>query len=263
MGGGQRSRGRGAHRRVTGRPPHPGAPWFADVAEHLGAAYMRYSFTRGTEQEVDFIVDLLDLEAGARVLDVGCGPGRHAVALARRGYAVTGVDISPRFLELAADAARAAGVRAAFFEVDARGMPFEDEFDAVVSLCEGAFGLMGGDDATVLRRMAEAAKPGAPVVLTAVNAYVAATSLSDGVTLDCDAGVVHESTVVRSEDGVESGAELWTSVYTPRELRLLALGVGLVPEAVWSVDPGGYARRPPDLEHSELMLVGRRPDRQK
>ena len=240
---------------------HPGAPWFAEVAEHLGTAYLRYDFTRGTEQEVGFLVELLELERGARVLDVGCGPGRHAVALAQRGYAVTGVDISPRFLQLAADAARSAGVAAAFFEVDARGMPFDDEFDAVVSLCEGAFGLMGGDDATVLRRMAEAAKPGAPVVLTAVNAYVAAASLPQGATLDCDAGVVHESTVVRSESGAEAAAELWTSVYTPRELRLLALGVGLVPEAVWSVDPGGYARRPPDLDHAELMLMGRRPAR--
>jgi SAM-dependent methyltransferase len=245
---------------VTGRP-HPGAPWFAEVAERLGSAYLRYDFTRGTTQEVEFLVDLLDLEPGARVLDVGCGPGRHAIAFAQRGYEVTGVDISPRFLELAADAARAAGVRAAFFEVDARGMPFDDEFDAVLSLCSGAFGLMGGDDATVLRRMAEAARPGAAVVLTAVNAYMAARSLPQGATLDCDAGVVHEPTAVRSESGAESQADLWTSVYTPRELRLLALGVGIVPEAVWSADPGDYARRPPDLDYAELMLVGRRPVR--
>ena len=243
---------------MRGRP-HPGDPYFAGVAEHLGAAYLRYDFTRGTHQEVDFLVELLELEPGARILDVGCGPGRHAVALAQRGYALTGVDISPRFLELAASAARAAGVSAAFFEVDARQMPFDDEFDAVVSLCEGAFGLMGRDDSIVLRRMTEAAKPGAPVVLTATNAYVAAASLPPEAFLDCDAGMIHESTIVRSEAGAKRTVDLWTSVYTPRELRLLALGVGLVPEEVWSVDPGSYARRAPDLDHAELMLVGRRP----
>nr|MBA3348963.1 hypothetical protein [Actinomycetota bacterium] len=47
-------------------------------------------------------------------------------------------------------------------------------------------------------------------------------------------------------------------VYTPRELRLLALGVGLIPDAVWAVEAGGYARRAPDLDHPELMLLAHR-----
>ena len=70
--------------RPARREPH----WFEDVADHLGSAYLRYSFTKGTEQEVDFLVDALGLEPGMRVLDVGCGPGRHAHALARRGIEV-------------------------------------------------------------------------------------------------------------------------------------------------------------------------------
>src|SRR5206468_1334103 len=97
---------------------------------------------------------------GARLLDVGCGPGRHAVLFARAGLAVTGVDVSQRFLDLAASRVRAEHLSAAFFQADARRMPFEDEFDAVVSLCQGGFGLMGGDDPVVLRRMFEALKPG-------------------------------------------------------------------------------------------------------
>ena len=75
--------------------------WFEPIADHLGAAYLRYSFTKGTVQEVDFLVDALGLEPGQRVLDVGCGPGRHAHELARRGIAVHGIDISHRFVDLA------------------------------------------------------------------------------------------------------------------------------------------------------------------
>ena len=75
--------------------------WFEPVADHLGSAYLRYSFTKGTRQEVDFVVDHLGLTPGARVLDVGCGPGRHAHELARRGIEVHGVDISETFVELA------------------------------------------------------------------------------------------------------------------------------------------------------------------
>ncbi|MGB1823721.1 MAG: class I SAM-dependent methyltransferase, partial [Ilumatobacteraceae bacterium] len=79
--------------------------WFEPVAEHLGGAYLRYSFTKGTVAEVDRLVELLGLEPGDRVLDVGCGPGRHSHELARRGMAVHGVDISQRFIDLASGSA--------------------------------------------------------------------------------------------------------------------------------------------------------------
>ena len=68
--------------------------WFEDLADHLGSAYLRYSFTKGTEQEVEFLIDVLDLAPGDRVLDIGCGPGRHAHALGRRGIEVVGIDVS-------------------------------------------------------------------------------------------------------------------------------------------------------------------------
>ena len=75
----------------------PSGPWFNEIARHLGKAYWApgtgrvAAFTKGTEQEVAFLVDALGLEAGERVLDVGCGPGRHALALAHRGFDVVGV----------------------------------------------------------------------------------------------------------------------------------------------------------------------------
>lgn len=239
--------------------PHPGAPFFEEIAERLGTSYLRYSFTKGTAQESAFLLELLDLAPGARILDVGCGPGRHAIEFATAGLAVTGVDISPRFLAMAADAARAAGVGASFFEVDARQMPFDDEFEAVVSVCQGGFGLMGKDDALILRRMAEAVKKNGLVVLTAFSSLFEAKNPRDKATLDPDTGIVHERTTIKDENGADHEVDLWTGVYTPRELRLLALGVGLVPEHIWSVEPGNFARRAPDLEHPEFLMVARKP----
>jgi SAM-dependent methyltransferase len=244
---------------MTDIRPHPGDPYFAAIGQRLGRAYLRYSFTKGSEQEVDFLLKLLQLPAGARILDVGCGPGRHAVPLAMAGLNVTGIDVSLRFLEIAAESARAAGVGAAFFEVDARQMPFEDEFDAVISICQGGFGLMGADDSLILRRMMEAAKPGGRVILSAFSAYFEAANPEGHRRFDADAGVVHEVTTIKDEAGADHEVEMWTSVYTPRELRLLALGVGLLPESVWSVAPGAYRRGRPDSEHPEFLLVARKP----
>lgn len=240
-------------------PKHPGTPYFESIATTLGETYLRYSFAKGTEQEVPFLLDVLGLEQGQRVLDVGCGPGRHSIALAQAGLSVTGVDISRRFLDIAADRARAAGVSAGFFEVDARQMPFEDTFHAAIAICQGAFGLMGADDSLIMRRMMEAVVPGGIVVITAFSAYFEARHTRPGASFDADAGIVHELTSVVDESGEQHAIDLWNTVYTPRELRLLAIGVGLVPESVWSVSPGEFARREPDLEHPELMLVARVP----
>ncbi len=230
--------------------------WFEPIADHLGAAYLRYSFTKGTVQEVDFLVATLGLGPGARVLDVGCGPGRHAHELARRGVAVHGVDISHRFVELAQAAAPPG---ATFARGDARDLRFDAEFDAAISLCQGGFGLVldDGSDHAVLAGMARAVRPGGAVVVSAFSAYFLLVEQAPG-TFDAGTGVNHEVTTVKDESGREATVDLWTSCYTPRELRLLAAAAGLEVEAVWSVEPGDYAARPPDLAHAEFLLVARR-----
>ena len=261
--------------------------WFEEVADHLGSAYLRYSFTYGTDQEVAFLVEVLGLTEGMRVLDVGCGPGRHALALARRGVTVVGLDISETFVGLAREAATAQGIPATFIRGDARSMHFDGEFDAVFSLCQGAFGLGagpsgplsgdpgpsgplsgdpgpsgllsgGGDpDVAVLDGMARALRPGGRLALSAFSAYFQVRHLEDSE-FDAATGVNHERTEIRDEEGQRRATELWTTCFTPRELRLLAAHVGLVVDAVWSVTPGEYAPNPPGLELPEYLLLASR-----
>jgi SAM-dependent methyltransferase len=243
--------------------------WFEPIAEHLGGAYLRYSFTKGTRQEVDFVVATLGLQPGMRVLDVGCGPGRHAYELANRGIAVHGIDISERFVELAA---ANAPELATFERLDARDLVITDRFagafDAVICLCQGAFGLMtaNGDDEIVLAGMARALRPGGRLALSAFNAYFAVKYFAgEGAgegetssTFDADTGVNHERTEVRNEAGEVRQVDLWTGCYTPRELRVLCRVAGLEVESVNSVEPGGYAAVTPTVESPEFLVVARR-----
>ncbi len=256
-----------------------GRHWFEDLADHMGPAYLRYSFTLGTVHEVDVLLDVLGLVPGDRVLDVGCGPGRHCLEFARRGVAVLGVDVSDRFVEVGRELAAADGLDdlARFLRLDARHLAtaaldgtLGGPFDAAVSLCQGAFGLGGrsrpddpqnlAPDAAVLGGVRAALRAGGRAAVSAFSSYFQVRYLEDGDDFDAAGGVNHEHTEVRDADGRAVPAELWTTCYTPRELRMLAERVGLSVDEVRSVTPGDYGPRAPAIDSPEFLLLVHRPD---
>ena len=238
--------------------------WFEDLAAHMGPSYLRYSFTKGTAQEVAFLAEVTRVRAGDRLLDVGCGPGRHTLAFAELGVFADGVDISQTFVDLGASTARERSLPATFRRLDARNLDIVGEYDVVLSLCQGGFGLLGRDadgaaDGDVLARMARALKPGGRLVLSAFSAYFQLRHLESSDTFDAETGVNHETTEVKDAAGRGKAADLWTTCFTPRELRLLAERAGLTVDAVWSVTPGSYARKRPIVDLPEFLLVAHRP----
>ena len=246
---------------VESNSAEPHDHWFEPLADHMGAAYLQYSFTKGTVQEVDALEKLLDLSPGMSIFDVGCGPGRHALEFARRGYRVTGIDISAKFIELARESAVREALDARFERHDARSLPGKwiDQFDAVICLCQGGFGLMvgAGEDERVFAGIASCTKPSGRVALSAFSSYFAIKHFAEAE-FDADRGICIESTEVRDGAGQTLPTTLWTGCYTPRELRLLALQNGLTRVRIHGVEPGHYGPGKPSTDVPEYLLLAER-----
>jgi SAM-dependent methyltransferase len=145
--------------------------WYEELFQDYGEKYDQEVYTRGTIGECDFIEKEIAGDKLTRILDIGCGTGRHALELTRRGYAVVGVDLSESQLRRAREKAGAQGLAVDFRRHDARRLPFAGEFDLALMLCEGAFPLMETDEMNfqILRGAARALRPGGKFIFTTLN----------------------------------------------------------------------------------------------
>lgn len=122
------------------------------------------------EKEVDFSEQALELKAGACILDLCCGQGRHSVVFARRGFQVISLDLNTEYLEMAHKTARASNVTLHTIAADMRQIPFHDQFDAIANMYS-SFGYFESEtqDLEVLKSAANALKPGGRLLLDMLN----------------------------------------------------------------------------------------------
>lgn len=219
-------------------------------------------FTKNTVREVDFLLEELHLPSGGSVLDVGCGTGRHAIELAKRGYAVTGLDLSSEMLSRAAAAAETESVRVEWIRANATHFTLPEPFDAAVCLCEGAFGLLGDRDdpidqpLSILRNVSRSLKPQARAVFTVLNAAAMLRRYQnrDVVEGRFDPLTMVESSEYPPQEGMPAVA-VRERAFVPTELILLFRLAGMSVLDVWGGTAGNWGRRPLDLDEIEIMIV--------
>jgi len=130
------------------------------------------TWVEDTENQVDFVVKTLELSGGERVLDLACGYGRHALSLARRGFSVVGVDITKDYIDDAVKTAKENELTATFIHADIRDLNFDNEFDVVLNLADGAIGYLESDDENlkIFDVIAKSLKPGGKHFMDVCNA---------------------------------------------------------------------------------------------
>lgn len=247
------------------------AQWYETLFTNFGATYDREVFTQGTLGEVDFVERELASDRSRRLLDIGCGTGRHAIELARRGYPVTGFDLSESQLRLARQKAAAAGVAIDFQHRDATQPHFDRQFEAAIMFCEGGFPLMETDakNHAILRHAAAALRPGGKLMLTTLNAlfplfhsvkdFLAANE-QGAVTgeLTFDLMTFRERAEVTFTDDTGQSHTIQTNerYYTPAEMRWLLETAGFAQVDIFGCHLGQFSREHPlTTEDFEMLVV--------
>lgn len=143
--------------------------WFDDDTFWESLDWFLFSQIRTDEitlVEADQMAKLLQPSTGAAVLDLCCGPGRHCLEFARRGFRVTGVDRTARYLDLARTRAADQGLDIEFVQADMRHFKRSEHFDFAVNVFS-SFGYFEdrNDDLQVLRNLHESLKPGGKLLM--------------------------------------------------------------------------------------------------
>ena len=115
------------------------------------------SWVEDTKRQIDFVIEKLHLKGDEKILDLACGFGRHSLELARRGFSVTGVDITSAYIRFAEEKAHEEGLPANFLCCDIRELRFNQKFDVVLNMADGAIGYLE-NDAENLKLFTAAAK---------------------------------------------------------------------------------------------------------
>ncbi len=245
--------------------------WYEELFTDYARTYDREAFTQGTLQEVGFIEKEIRKNKQVRILDVGCGTGRHAIELARRGYDVTGLDLSPSQLERAREKARAAGVKIEFIRKDARHFDFRGRFGLVIMLCEGGFPLMETDamNYLILENCAKSLRKGGKFIFSTLNALYPLVSslkkiLNEGAVgtrtsrIRFDIATLREYSVleVKDDHGKTKVLRCSERFYMPSEISWMLGTLGFRKVEIFGGTVGKFSRKVrPSPKEFELLVV--------
>ena len=248
-------------------------PWYEELFTNYAETYDKESFTKGTVGEVDFLEREFDYDKTKTILDIGCGTGRHAIELAKRGYHVTGIDLSESQLMQAKEKAQREHVDINFRQQDARTFRVEHPYDGVIMICEGAFSLMETDEMNyrILENAEKSLKKGGKFIFTTLNAlfplyhsvkdFLNAHKGPEETTTQqntFDLMTFRETSLLTVADdfGNTRVIECYERYYTPSEITWYLKTLGFKTIAIYGCQLGAFSReRQLTTDDYEMLVI--------
>lgn len=246
--------------------------WYEELFKNYAETYDTEIFTKGTIGECDFIEKEINYDKTVKILDIGCGTGRHAIELSKRGYSVTGIDLSESQLLHALQKASAQSLKIDFQKHDARTPHFINEFDLIIMLCEGGFPLMETDEMNyqILQNAANALKQNGKLIFTTLNGlfplfhsvkdFMSAESKNGGATyrnntFDLMTFRDHNITEVVGDSGNKKSLTCDERYYVPSEITWLLKSLSFKAIDIFGATLGAFSRNDKLTTKDFEMLV--------
>jgi len=250
--------------------------WYESLFENYGLKYDNESFTRGTMGECDFIEAEIGYNKQAKILDIGCGTGRHSIELTKRGYRITGIDLSESLLKRAREKALEKKLDIDFLKQDARKLNYSKEFDLVIMICEGAFPLMETDEMNflILQNAAKSLKDKGKLIFTTLNGlFPLFHSVKDFLDSHKENGNASSGensfdlmtfrdisvTTVEDDNGNKKEFECNERYYVPSEITWLLKSLGFEKIDIYGAKLGAFSRDDGlTTEDFEMLIIAQK-----
>lgn len=247
--------------------------WYELLFEDYARKYDKECFVQGTAGECDFIEKEIAYDRSLKIIDIGCGTGRHSIELAKRGYQITGIDLSESQLQRAKEKAQEQGLRIVFERRDARALPFKGEFDMAIMLCEGGFSLMETDEMNfeILKNATKALKDKGKLIFTTLNGlfplfhsvnefYKSAQKEGQSQCKECSFDLMtfrdHNTTVFEDDSGNKKELKCNERYYVPSEITWLLKTLGYREIDIFGAKLGAFSRNDKlTTEDFEMLVV--------
>ncbi len=246
--------------------------WYETLFDNYGKKYDQEAYTKGTTGECDFIEQEIGPQEKLKILDIGCGTGRHSIELSKRGYHVTGIDLSESQLKRAREKANENSLDIVFLQEDARQLNFKNIFDVVIMICEGAFPLMETDQMNykILGNAAKALKRGGKFIFTTLNAlfpifnsvdefykktYQEGNAFMINHRFDLMTFREYDTIIIEDDDGNRKKLNCNERYYAPCEIKWLLETLHFQNIEIFAAQLGNFSRNDPLTINDHEMLV--------
>ena len=247
--------------------------WYELLFENYGQKYDKECYVHGTLGECDFIEQELACDKSLKIIDVGCGTGRHSIELTKRGYHVTGIDLSDSQLAWAREKAKQLCLKIDFQKHDARNLPFKSEFDLAIMLCEGGFCLMETDEMNfeILRNATKSLKNNGKFIFTTLNGlfplfhsvnefYKSAQKEGQSQCKKCSFDLMtfrdHNTAVFEDDEGNKKELKCNERYYVPSEITWLLKTLGYKKIDIMGAKLGAFSKKDKlTTEDFEMLVV--------